>query len=248
MDKAIKRNIPDHAREISFAAFRVSALIEQTALRAALESAAIDLAVKSVLGGEAAIASVNALEQLVRLSEAIGEIKPLNGKVLVRELSDLRSEIGQSVRKEDEVDLGDMFGNSDNDKGVGDVLVKTDTAIVLERPAADTKPKQSEPIKFNKPASLEVNQAGNRQSAILQFVRGLPNGCRMKDLIEKFPNVSERTLRNDLQTLVYCGSIERFGAVQGPFSYYRAKSKVFTEPSGGGHAPLNEGVGSFLAE
>jgi hypothetical protein len=70
----------------------------------------------------------------------------------------------------------------------------------------------------------DLESPDNRQGGILQFVRNLPNGCRMRDLALAFPEVSERTLRNDLQTLVSQHSIERFGS-QGPFSYYRAVTK-----------------------
>ena len=56
----------------------------------------------------------------------------------------------------------------------------------------------------------------------------------MKDLTDKFQSVSERTLRNDLQTLISSSSIERFGAIQGPFSYYRFKNKALTESQNSG--------------
>jgi|GEM_PF-1782457 len=62
-----------------------------------------------------------------------------------------------------------------------------------------------------------------RQSAILRRVResgGL--GCRLKELIEEFPQVSERTLRYDLERLINQGHIIRVG--QGPVSTYLSKS------------------------
>jgi len=72
----------------------------------------------------------------------------------------------------------------------------------------------------------EFETASTRQSAIVEFIKQLPNGCRMKDLMNRFNNISERTLRNDLQVLAVEDKIERFGAVQGPFSYFRIKSVV----------------------
>ena len=56
-----------------------------------------------------------------------------------------------------------------------------------------------------------------RQSAILEKIRQLPN-CQLKDLMESFAEVSERTLRYDLQKLFNQGLIERIGA--GPSTYY----------------------------
>lgn len=58
-----------------------------------------------------------------------------------------------------------------------------------------------------------------RQSAIIEKVRSLSVrdasgnivGCRMKDLLATFPDVSERTIRNDLQRLLNKGVVERIG-------------------------------------
>jgi hypothetical protein len=237
MDKATKTNIADHAREISFAVFRVSALIEQTALRATLESAAVSLAAKSVSSSNESLAVAGELEQLVRLAEVIGEIKPLNSKVLLRELTGLKSAISQSIVTSEEVNLEAMFN-----KEVADIAVLKSVEIATRQPEniPQVKTDIKEVIKFVKPQALEVNQAVNRQSAILQFIKGLPNGCRMKDLIEKFPSVSERTLRNDLQTLISSSSIERFGAVQGPFSYYRVKGMIYTDVPRDGFGSFND--------
>lgn len=231
MNKADRLNVSDHAREISFAVFRVCALIDQPVLRAALESAAVNLTVKSISSTDEATVSINELEQLVRLSEAIGEIKPLNSKVLVRELSKLRLAIGRPADKIEDVDLEAMFGKGgkiDTAKSVSD---QSATPISQSEVHVESKSEPAEIIKFTRPSSLDTNQASNRQSAILQFIKGLPNGCRMKDMIERFPSVSERTLRNDLQALISSGSIERFGAIQGPFSYYRIKNRAFSEAS-----------------
>ncbi len=81
--------------------------------------------------------------------------------------------------------------------------------------------------------SVVLQQAQDRQDAMLKFierfgsvvqssssqaVNGFGNhsatsgtGCRMKDLVAEFPNVSERTLRNDLQRLLNQGAIAREG-------------------------------------
>jgi hypothetical protein len=76
----------------------------------------------------------------------------------------------------------------------------------------------------------------NRQSAITGFFReralsGNPaDVCRMKDVQDRFPLVSERTLRYDLQSLVEEGVIERVGT--GPMSAYRlATPQGFVTPS-----------------
>lgn len=59
----------------------------------------------------------------------------------------------------------------------------------------------------------------NRQSAIVNKIRQSGN-CRMKEIQESFPGVSERTLRYDLQSLVFRGMLERIGNA-GPATFYR---------------------------
>jgi hypothetical protein len=242
MNKADRPNISDHAREISFAVFRVCALIDQPVLRAALESASVNLTVKSVSGINDALVSINELEQLVRLAEAVGEIKPLNSKVLIRELSNLKSAVDQLADGVEDVDLEAMFGKDDKTEASKPIMGFPTGQANKSEVRSEPKPTSPEAIKFTKPSSLDTNQAGNRQSAILQFIKGLPNGCRMKDMIEKFPSVSERTLRNDLQALISNNSIERFGAIQGPFSYYRVKNKMFVDVSRDGFGSTSDGT------
>ncbi|MBI2592541.1 MAG: DeoR family transcriptional regulator [Candidatus Colwellbacteria bacterium] len=74
---------------------------------------------------------------------------------------------------------------------------------------------------FEKPEKPSFG-GGNRQSAIMEHIRQLPNGCRMRDLVAQFPEVSERTLRYDLQNLVASGLVTRVGT-QGPTSFFRAE-------------------------
>jgi hypothetical protein len=50
-------------------------------------------------------------------------------------------------------------------------------------------------------------------------------GCRMKDLMATFPDVSERTLRNDLQRLLFQNKVDRIGS-GGPASFYVIKQRA----------------------
>ena len=62
--------------------------------------------------------------------------------------------------------------------------------------------------------------ASERQSAIVEFIRQFPSDCRMKDLNAEFIDVSERTLRNDIQFLIENELVERLGGKSGPSSYF----------------------------
>lgn len=58
-----------------------------------------------------------------------------------------------------------------------------------------------------------------RQGAIVERIRQIGN-CRIKDIQGLLPEISERTLRYDIQRLVEEGVVERMGG-GGPATYYR---------------------------
>jgi hypothetical protein len=200
MSQSFPEDIFDKAHDISFAVFRVAAIVKNLKLKSALEDGAVDL-VKELDNG-----AVDKLRALVKLSASVSEVKPVNAEVLERELVGLNSAmesaitelvIGNSAAAEEEIDLSKVFADSTE-----------------ESKSANGK-------RENPPAGGEILSPHivNRQSAILDFIRELPNGCRMRDLTARFSDVSERTLRNDLQSLVQEGLIERVGS-QGPFSSF----------------------------
>ena len=244
-------NLADHAREISFAVFRVAKLIENPKLKKELEESAIELVSKCgeipyvpyIPEGETLpyLPYIEKLVNLVKLAEIVGEVKSVNSTVLLRELEILKSAIMDSLGKKEDIDLTDAFkkvkvGSTPHNTNVAvDKLlneIKTlnteviNTAIDADIVGNEEEPDFAESTATTKP--LIKNEKANiniaiRQSAIIAFIRGLPNGCRMRDLLIKFPEVSERTLRNDLQAFNTEGLIERTG--KGPFSFFRAVTK-----------------------
>lgn len=70
-----------------------------------------------------------------------------------------------------------------------------------------------------------------RQSAILEKIRQIPN-CQLRDLMSSFDEVSERTLRYDLQKLFNQGLLERIGA--GPSTCYVIKQLLIRYNKGTG--------------
>lgn len=200
MSHPLSKDILNLAHDISAAVFRVARVVKNTKLKTALEDAAVDL-VSSPADG-----TVDKLLMLVKLAASAKEIKTLNAEVLDRELNFLSDMIQETINKaiseasignEEEPDLAESFAEL----------------------SATQKPISSS---LNK----EYKSNGNiaiRQSAILAYIRELPSGCRMRDLLVKFPDVSERTLRNDLQDLNAGGLVERLG--KGAFSSFRAVTK-----------------------
>ena len=66
-----------------------------------------------------------------------------------------------------------------------------------------------------------MNNGNIRQKAIIARIRQTGN-CRVREIQEIFPELSERTIRYDLQKLVEEGSIERVGN-GGPATFYRLR-------------------------
>lgn len=198
------------------------------------------------------------LKWLIRLSESVGEMRSINAAVLCREIDNLQSAmievIGnlatedisldeelfialEGIKKEEKLmeapatqtQAVSVQHKIEEKKGAAGVrsVVRNEAPA---RPADAVKkgvpvPQGLKPQKKVAPSQISPDE---RQNNISQIIRQMPNGCRMRDLMSLFPEVSERTLRNDLQALVKQGIVERFGS-QGPYSYFRAvtKSGVF---------------------
>ena len=101
----------------------------------------------------------------------------------------------------------------------GYFLGQDETVIEVADAAIDEKARKLEPS--NNAAIVAEYVTKMRQSTILERVKEF-DSCRLRDIQEVFPDISERTIRYDLQSLVEQGLIERIGS-GGPGSYYRAK-------------------------
>ena len=104
------------------------------------------------------------------------------------------------------------------------------SAIADSDPAMELPSENAEDSRDVAVSTMTNVGAAMRQSAILSKIRSLSGadssgnsvGCRMKDLMAFFPDVSERTIRNDIVRLLSQGFIERVG-VAGPSSFYVIK-------------------------
>lgn len=212
--------IKDKAREISYALIKVAFNIKRPELRNRLENLAFELmenAARAAAGvnqelANNVLADVSAIDGLVRLAHSIYEIEPVNATILVRELDKFNSAICQLAKADSAIaelpDLEKLFSDYP--------MEQPDTNVV--KPAIENIENKEEPQVSN-----GLNSA-IRQSAIIERIRQRGN-CRLKDLLIDFPEVSERTLRYDLQGLCAKGAIERIGN-GGPASYYRPVSEI----------------------
>ncbi|OGY56605.1 MAG: hypothetical protein A2Y84_01985 [Candidatus Colwellbacteria bacterium RBG_13_48_8] len=180
------------AHDISFAVFRVAAVLNHDHLRNGLEKAAVELVATL---DESSLAR---LERLVDLSHSIGLLGQVNYEVLSREMVNLRQLMGEEFNRQNqgEVDLASLLGKGNRK------LPFTTNSLPSKR-------------------QFEGKSASKRQKEILGYLKQLPHGCRINEVTQNFPKVSGRTLRNDISTLVDKRLVERVGK-GGPYSYLRA--------------------------
>ncbi|MEK7535877.1 MAG: hypothetical protein AAB590_02605 [Patescibacteria group bacterium] len=188
-----REQVAELAHDIAFAVYRVASLIEFSPLRKELEVAAVGMV--SFLDIEA----VDTLRRLIKLSKAIEEISEVNSEVLLRELRSLTATIESMEFPEEkvEIDVEKLFNRQKN-------------VLPFKRQEKKVASKRQSSVKPDK-----------RQTEILEFIRQFPNGCRPADIARNFPEVSKRTLRNDISSLEDKGLAERIGD-RGPYSYVKA--------------------------
>ena len=194
--------VDDLTHDISYAVFRVAALVGHEYLRRELEGAAIELV--KVVNEE----TISRLERLIRLAEVLGEMNQLNAGVLCRELDNLRKPSLED--SEIHPEISELFSESERK------LVNSENSEIIA-------------LKTPVESGRSLRNTLGRQEAILQLIRKFPDGCRMRDLAGQFPGCTERTIRNDVQRLAEGGLVKRLGSKSGPLSYVKAAEPSVTK-------------------
>jgi len=181
------------AHDIAFALYRVASQVEFSYLRKELEAVAVEIV--SFLDQ----AAIDRARRLIKLGKAIEEISGVNSEVLIRELRNLAGmmELIEFPEKKTEINVEKLFNRQKN-------------TLPFKRQEEKEVSKRQFSVKPDK-----------RQTEILEFIRQFPNGCRPADISRNFPEVSKRTLRNDISSLTDRGLAERIGD-RGPYSYVKA--------------------------
>lgn len=205
--------------EICYALLRVAAQIRRQQLKQNLEKLAfrfLELATSEDF--DAALKTSSSIDATLKIGQSLYEVEPVNAKVISGELEAVNAAMRQSLGIDGLPNLEKVFEKVGN------------AANYPAKTFADIRPSAGLP---DSPTILE-NGSGNgngfsatiRQSAILEKIRQSGNGqAALKDIIAAFPEISERTMRYDLQKLCAHGLIGRSGN-GGPGSYYIAKKEA----------------------
>lgn len=219
LDPAVKK-----AYEVGYALFRVAAILPSRSFAELLEKEALNLLRCTVadLSVEAQ-KGLATIHYLVAFGKDTDSIHHDNAKLLIQELESLASLLQDRARNAvSPADLSQIFSAADN--------------FAASEMIADSRIAESIPARINRQKSVAVSPAAlsERQAVILERIRQSGN-CRTRDLQAALPDLSERTLRYDLQRLVEDGKIERGGG-GGPASWYKIReaspqSNVSAAPS-----------------
>ncbi len=208
--------------ELSYALLRLAGSIERQSFKEHLEHQALSL-LQWVFSEEHGKTSrtLALIEHFARLCGDIGAISSSNASLLAHESAKLNSAIAElgRERKLPESDLHEFFSS---DEASVNSTIDLEMALPADEPVSEIDFSDGVTGKHeDRESSQSSINAAMRQSAILEQMRQ-KNDCRIKDLQGSFPDVSERTLRYDLQSLVEQGLIERVGS-GGPGTYYRMR-------------------------
>ena len=193
-------------------------------MRQRIERLAFDLLDESAMGNvDIMLRILCRLDKLVRFGVLIFEIEPLNGKLILDGIERLRKHVGTS-----EVEFGNQFFDipqGENQLPLSAASSKQESAIFKRESAPAKRGEKHERHNVVDEEKEEIDDnSAIRQSAILDKIRQSGNGkVFSKDIFAAFPDISQRTLRYDLQKLCRQGSIVRLGE-GGPNTAYQLRS------------------------
>ncbi|MDE2019426.1 MAG: DeoR family transcriptional regulator [Patescibacteria group bacterium] len=232
------------AYEIAYSIFRIAARIPEKAIAEKLTNAATELLAQISSGNYAAtLGSLETLSFFCKLGTDLGFISYWNNDILVREIGNFQAAIAESLNEENkDIDISGIFTNppqrGEESQPTGYSERRGEPSIIRHTDATlgETFPQQKESFAIGQDSrtdegrehkKTEASQSGNfiksgmRQIAILDKIRQSGN-CRLRDIQEILPEVSERTIRYDLEDLIERNIIERIGT-GGPSVSYRIR-------------------------
>lgn len=201
--------------DISISMFRVASIIGHANLKSELEKSAIAISANPCPD------NIYSAKRLISLGQEIGEIKPINAIVLIRELENLRKGLlSVSVLPVQDVDISSVFVRNTQSVNAFNVSEKYSVKDLV-MPSMEAGHIS---YKDNYPAQKQTRQGAGKKpifnpDKVYQYIAER-RVTRLKDLESAFTEVSTRTVRRVTESLIKKGRIERVGT-PGPNSFYR---------------------------
>ena len=213
--------------DLSLSIFQAVKTFTRPRLKVELENLAIDLVVRS---GSVVTEQLGAL---IKIAQIADELSQSDADIFYQRIDTFRREFSTSESEKQNFPISGtglrLVASGNSDVSGGNSILPVITLGV----ARDGIVKKKDPeLLSSKEASHTKDQSGietnvtERMNAIVKTIRKFDpilGGCRIRDLMTAFPDVSDRTLRYDLQRLAEQGIVEKVGG--GPSSYYRLKKE-----------------------
>ncbi|MDD4819058.1 MAG: hypothetical protein PHH27_02685 [Candidatus Colwellbacteria bacterium] len=210
--------------DIAIAMFKVASVIRHETLKSELESLSVFIA------SNPSEDNIFRAENIISLGREVGEIRPINAVVLIRELENLRKAISSPSLEEKDVDITTQFVEKSTDKS--STVSASSSVIPLKKGIqfsnSDNKEFHNKDNYTQNTATKKTsNKSGRRSSLnpdkVYQYIADHKE-AKLKDLQAEFKSVSGRTVRRITNSLIERGDIERVGN-PGPTSFYKVASK-----------------------
>jgi len=244
--------------EFSYAVLRIASSAKNREIAELLETKAI-LLLDSILTAdyEKTKDMINSIITITGLMVDSGILHPVNREILISESERINLAIEalpEGIKTLPDLNLSKIFSKTvlPIRKHNSAQSAKTDfqseiadsgSTRLTTRSFADIRPEKL-PISRDKIADKDTSEPSSfksetRQSAIIEKLRQSENlpagqaGCRLNELQAIFPDVSERTLRYDLESLISKGLVERIGSRRNSF-YKIARLPSSNDQASGG--------------
>ncbi len=225
--------------EISYALCRVAARIHP-GVGARIEKSAFRIVeLSNSLNIQDIRRALDITKDQIRLGADSGIINKGNGDAILGEIMKLESFLraGREIEIGNRAEIEGIFSSQEFPERK---KTKNDDSNPIKSESGNPRIQTD---RYSNEANEDRKSVEIRQKLVLDCIEKSGN-CRMRDLVEQFPNSSERTLRNDLQFLSARGLIERLGE-GGPGTYYRHKSPILQSSTGeidiSGEGPVSLG-------
>jgi len=207
--------------EIAYAVFRVAAN-QDPAIRSVLYNHAIGIMESA---GSLDIESFNkhlaGLENILRIIAESGLIRQNHSQLIIAELQNLNSAMNSAILPDNPaIELGNIFTPLPKQFGNSAIRQKEPREAKISVLPKEPKQEKIEPREAKEPKKNSA-ESNVRREAILSKIRQA-GSCRLRDIQEALPDISDRTLRYDIQELMVSGEVERIGG-GGPATYYRVR-------------------------
>jgi len=204
--------------EIAYAVFRVAAN-QDPAIKSALYAHAIGIMESAgTIDKDSFNKHLAGLENILRIIAESGLIRQNHSQLIIAELRNLNSAMNSApLPNSPEIELGNIFTPLPKQFGNSAIRQKETRE---SRANALSKESRQENVEVKEPRKNSA-ESGVRKEAILSKIRQA-GSCRLRDIQEALPDISDRTLRYDVQELMVSGEVERIGG-GGPATYYRAR-------------------------